>query len=217
MKKKILFNICLFFLSFSNVYASNSCSTDEKNRLLELANNVSINYEQVLEENDENDDIELDSYYKLRVHNLDKDLKLYLENDDNEFVLPTINKLEEEYFNNGEKLVFKIYSFSLNGCTNQLLRTITLDLPYYNEYYYFNKEKCQKYSEFKYCTEYLDKENDLDKEEIDNLFNEYIKENTSIVKSSSFYYILIAILLLMVIGIGVALYIKRLKKINKDL
>ena len=47
-------------------------------------------------------------------------------------------------------------------------------LPVYNYFYYYNKDKCLEYSDFKYCKEFLDTSN-LDYDQIETEFNEYIE------------------------------------------
>ena len=97
--------------------------------------------------------------------------------------------------------VFELYSYVDNLCTDELIKKVVVDLPTVNSYYYFNKEKCLENPDFKYCQEFLDIK-DISYEEIDKLFQEYIKkdDNNSSKKNNNY-------LLYILIGISVAIII----------
>ena len=191
MKKRILLLIgILLFIPNLKVKAIEACSNEELQRLQELANSFSITAEEIIEErvDDEDGSKYIYSYYKLTPHNMDKELRIYSEEEERYYYNVDINEITNgEYFS--DKFVFKVYSFTESICTGRVLKTITLDLPEYNSYYYYHKEKCQEYPEFKYCVERIEskdkkKFNKTD-EEIDKLFDEYIKEQTPVEKTKN--------------------------------
>lgn len=189
--KYIIFLVFIFFV-FYEVKAA-TCSNDEIKRLQEVANNVEIKtnyeikvYEKEYEEDDDTDLDFVDAYaiYKINIVNSNSELLYYyktskIENKE----LVDINNLANMTFTEDDKLTFYIYSNTLSTCPLKLLKTINVELPVYNRYYYQNKEKCNLYPDFKYCKEFM-KVNSNDYEKIDNLFDEYINENTSQNKES---------------------------------
>ena len=205
MRRNIKYLLILIIsISFINVKAVSKCSTDEMNNLKELASNMEFktSYDYFTDENG----IELVKY-TLKVSNMNDNLKiLYRENSSYEFRQVSVSELENYTFMDGLKLEFKIYSYTANLCTNELLRTVKIDLPKYNYYYSINKEKCSKYPEFKYCKEFMNIDN-IDVTTIDKLFSEYINENGTIVDkidNNKTLYIIIGSVL--VVGLGVGIY-----------
>lgn len=214
--KKILFSFSLLLICFSyiNVSAIDACTTSEMTRLRELANNVEISYTYEIEIFEEEN---IFLIYDLQVLNLHSDLKISYENkNSNEIIFlnnnnPTINGLGEN-----ETLIFYIYAYTDNMCVDTLLRTITVNLPIYNNYYYFNKERCEEYSDFEYCQEFMDV-SDLSFEEIDNKFNEYL-ESLRIDKFADTFknnYIYVIIGGVLILTIVVIIVIKK-QKVKKD-
>ena len=219
MKKniiKIIF-ISLFILGNINVNAANTCTSEELNRLKELANNVEIKYDYEIVDVGNYADID----YIFKVNNFDINLKIKLEVngslEDKIYTYSNQSELHEMYFKDGEKVNFKIYSYTLDNCIDKLLRTISIKLPYYNQYYYYNKEKCENYKDSKYCSEFLEKKINLSDEEIDKLLENEVKNENKEKKIkwlniSYKYFIFIAIGILISLIVIVSIIIVRKRK-----
>lgn len=187
MKKiKIIFGIIIFMMGI-NVYALEKCSNEEMARLRELANNVDFTYNYAINDEGNLDELSYESvYYKVTVSNWDNDLKLYYKYaDEKDYDEISIDELNNTEFPNDATLVFAIRAYVANMCTNELLKTKTLDLPYYNIYYYINKSKCDEYPDFKYCKEIMTKSPEKENDEIDDLFNKYIEKNNAIAEEKT--------------------------------
>lgn len=185
-KNKIIF--CIIMLAMSlNVHALEKCSNEEMARLKELANNVDFTYNYVINDEGNLDELSYESvYYKVTVSNWDNDLKLYYKYaDEKDYDEISIDELNNTEFPNDATLVFAIRAYVANMCANELLKTKTLDLPYYNIYYYINKSKCDEYPDFKYCKEIMTKSPEKENEEIDDLFNKYIEKNNQTVEEKT--------------------------------
>ena len=220
--KKIIYTLVICVISFSamNVFAINECTKEEQSRLQELANNIKIQYDYRLREDIiDGEVLEVEPIYKLKMLNSDADLryeyKLANENEKKAIRDYEIGDLEVY---EGDVLDFYIYSYTNNLCTNQFIKKIRVVLPTYNLFYYYNKDRCLEYSDFKYCKEFLDTSN-LDYEQIENDFNDYIeaqkKENESNFFKDNLVYIIISILVLIIIA--VVIIILRQKKKHEDL
>lgn len=219
MKKILVF--FLFFTLYFNVYAIDNCTSGEMNRLKELAKNVQIKYEYTL--NSTNHQIEeeiIDPRYRVQILNLDNSLKIYYKSTYySQGNLENIEDITTDYLiQGGDKLDFYIYSYTTNLCTDTMLRKITIDFPDYNLYYYENKDKCQKYPEFKYCEEFKDLK-DKDFEKIDKEFDNYIKslEINNIQNNLSKYWYLLVGFLLIIIFITVIIIFQKKKKKKDEL
>lgn len=212
---KFLFMIFLSFIVI-NVNALEDCTSSEMKRLTELANNVKIDYSYTIEESDYQDVLLI---YDIKIHNLNDDLKIYYQVENNsDKILIDNNQPTLEGYGEGETLTFSIYAYTTNRCVNKRLRTITVKLPIYNDYYYINKDKCSEYPDFKYCKEFMDNK-ELTIEEIDIKFEEYINdlkkdEIKNHFKINYIYYGLgIIVLIVLVI---VIIVLKRQKNKKKD-
>lgn len=206
--KKILI-VLLFFVSYLNVYAVDNCTSGEMARLKELAKNVEFKYNYKFENINE-EYHELWVQYNFEILNYSDDLKIYLNNKNN---VVDINTFKDRYFLLGDKTTFYIYSYTNNSCTDELLRTVNINLPSYNEYYYFNKEKCSNYPDFEFCKEFMNVSN-YSFAEIDEKFAEYIKDDKTpdlSQKSNYKLYIIIAGTLLVFIIVVFVLVIKKIK------
>ena len=214
---KIKVIICLMLFMFClNVKALDSCSTDELNGLKELANNVEIIKNLEIDDsryNPEDKSSGVGVYYTIKISNVNDDLMIFI-NNDGEKVKIDLNEVENFIFDNGSTSTFYIYSYTDNSCTNEFLRTITVKFDEYNPYYFINKDRCSKYSDFKYCKEYM-KIGNKSYEELDKLFDEYIKENTQNNNKNYteyLYYIIGGIVLVVLIILIVSYAVRRHKK-----
>ena len=223
MKKiKYLILIVLFLINI-DVKAVDSCTTDEMARLKELANNVEFKYDYEIDEDLNAKNQGLDDYllveYKLKELNVSNDIRISIDSLNDSTNLEIINtNYDEINLGEGDKITFKIYSHTTNLCTDRLLRTVTITLPYYSRYYYVNKDKCLEYKDFEFCQELMDYKTRYTNEEIDELLKDYLEENNdsnNIVDITNFnYYYLIPIISFIVI---VVILIVSKKKKNKDL
>ena len=202
---KIILMIVLFYIT-TNVFAIDNCTNDEMKRLRELANNVKITYDYTLNEKKQIDgEYLIFPRYKAIINNLDDDLKIYYRVNDSNADLENIDEITNDYvIQEGRKLNFYIYSYTNNLCTDELLKTINVTLPYYNYYYYENKTKCQEYPDFKYCKEFM--EVDLDFDKIDKEFDQYIKslepnDNINNLNIKWYYFILPVLVILIILVI----------------
>lgn len=211
--KKIKYLIVFIIISFIsiNVKAVN-CSTDELNNLKELANNVEIIYDYQIEEDKENKQI--DVYYTIQVLNMNEDLQFRFDKK----TPTTVSEITNNSYREGEKLTVSLYSYTEESCTNDLLRTLEVDFPYYNSYYYYNKDKCNTNPNFKYCQEFMytyDKTFD----EIDKLFNDYLNGDSSNninnnTENNYLIYIAISAIFVVLITVIIIIIIKRKKKLD---
>lgn len=217
--KKYFFILIALILIFSckDVLAIEKCTTSEMNRLKELASNVNfvaeIDY-QTVEEMKIEEEKYVQAFYNIKTLNSSPELKIYYEIDNYKY------EVEDNYIESIEdgKIKFYIYAYTANLCVDELIMTKTLELEELNSYYYYNKEKCQQYSDFKYCQEFYN--NDLSFEEIEKEFNEYLKNKdpNSIFSNPSNYALYIFIAFILVILIVVTLFfIKRKRRGVGDL
>lgn len=220
MKKiKYILVLVIFCLTF-NVKAIDQCTSEEMNRLRNLANQVEFKQEIFFDNLDEEDNGMTDEImvsYKISMINYNDELDYYIKtNNDELFEKLDINELNNLYFYPGETLSIRIYSYTENSCTNDLLTTKTIKFNYYNDYYYFHKDKCKEYPEFKYCKEFIQMDKEF--EEIDKLFNEYIQKNdpsstsNKFVDNNTIIYIISGVGL--IILISVIIFIIKRKKQN---
>ena len=217
--KKILFSFSLLLIYFCclNVSAIDACTTSEMTRLRELANNVNFSYQHYIDAEFEEEENVYD-HFLLQVLNLDDDLRIYYRDANNELVYLSQEELEATEYYSGKR-VFYVYSYTDNLCTDELLRTITLDLPVYNSYYHYNQDRCSEYPDFEYCEEYKDIK-EVRFEDIDNEFEDYISslrvdEFIDTVKDNYIYIVIGGVL---IIAIVVIIVVKKHKaKKNSDL
>lgn len=208
--KKILkcLSLIIIFLITSNVYAIDDCSTKEMNRLKELANNVKFTYSYQVEEESKEEEYII-ALYKFEVLNLSSDLHLVY----NKKVISENDLKNIDFYDRHQ--VFELYSYVDNLCTDELVKKVEIDLPVLNSYYYFNKEKCLEYPDFKYCQEFLDI-NDISYDEIDKLFLEYTKEDnndSSKKEDNNILYIIIgSVCISILVIISIILIIKKRNK-----
>ncbi|MBR3660805.1 MAG: hypothetical protein IKN63_02765 [Bacilli bacterium] len=224
MKKIEYILILIIILNVLNVKAIGSCTTDQLNHLKELANNVELKkiihvdeLNQDEEKTDDSSNLIKEVYYTIEVVNYDENLIIYYKDGDTKYKMGK-DEIDNFEFYEDENAIFNIYSYTSDGCTNDLLRTISLNFDYYNMYYYDNKDKCIGHEDFKYCQEYLNI-NDMDYKEIDKLYEEYIANkskktstDSSISNISFNKYYLIGGISLIIVSMLIILIIKKVKK-----
>ena len=211
--KKIRICLLIMIMLFTINVKADSCSDTEMARLKELANNVEFKSSYEIIEN--SDEIQV-AKYTIKVINMNDDLKiLYRESSDSVLEEISVSELESLKFDGGYTLEFRIYSYTANVCTNKLLTTKKVELLKYNSYYAENKEKCDKYPEFKYCKEFMNvKHSEFDK--IDEEFSKYLAQNgnfsVTVKENNYIIYIIGGVVLFSLIGVGTLIAIKRRKK-----
>ncbi len=214
MKRKIYLGL-LFIITFLvnlQVNAIQSCTNTEMERLRELAKNFKIQTSYEMDVDDENKSLYLE--YSAKFINFDPDLKIIYQLDSESDPIELTSTSEfEDIFSENSKVDFKIYSYTNNLCTERLLKTYTVNFPSYNDYYYFNKEKCDANPDFEYCKEFMNVE-DIDFKEIDKEFDEYLKEDsiTSKITNNLLWYIIGGLVGIVVLITIIVLIVKRKKK-----
>lgn len=221
---KYILPIVLFGL-VTNVKAIDACTTEEMSRVRELANQIEIKTNYRIEEDEERKkngaSDYLDVIYTIDVVNLSEDLKIYYKNiSDIDSIELDPTELQDTEFSEGQKIKFDIYSYTTNLCTNEFLKSITIEFPVYSRYYYVNKEKCVENPEFEYCKEFQDN-GDKSIEEIDKLLEEYKNKKTDNSENEiknellNNYSIIIAIGIVVIVILFIIIKVK--KKKNEDL
>ena len=217
--KNIICALIVSMISFytTNVFAINECTKEEQSRLQELANNIKIKYDYKLIEDDIDGEV-YDVYpiYRLEMLNSNIDLRYeYKFADESEKKAIRDYEIRDLEVDDGDVIDFYIYSYTDNLCTNQFIKKIRVVLPTYNSFYYFNKEECLEYSDFKYCKEFMDTGN-KSYEEIEELFTEYKNEKKTKKKDNFiikyFWYIFGGVLGLGALAFGIVVIVKKVKE-----
>ena len=161
----ILVLIMLFIINIDGVFAE--CTYTEKANLNKIAANVKVDYEIKKDEEISNDDLSetgetvlvINRSINLNVYNLSKEL--YLEQTDT-----SINETKTFYYDNSNsglittnytdlsmirKFTFKIYASDNTACPGEVLKTLYLTMPKYNEYY----DMCENIKDFSLCKEFI--------------------------------------------------------------
>ena len=215
--KKIFITIMIVFISliWKNVYAIDACTTNEMSRLRELAGNVEFKTSYEFDDVD-NEYKNVFIFYDIDILNFSDDLKITYELDGTEYELFSDDKKIEDLWE-GLNLTFNIYSYTDNLCTERLLKTVKVNLPFYSDYYYFNKDKCNNHKDFKYCQEFISIE-DREYEDIDKLFQEQVislennkDDNNEIIKSKNIYIYIIIGVILIILGISIPIIVSKRK------
>ena len=173
MKRKIIFNIFVILLLFLFVFnctkVKAACSTEEKNKLIQLAYNVKFDYELLPNEGNN------DRSFSLTISNLTKDLEVRYSYStykyDEKSKTPGIIKMDE-YFAGGITHKIKIYSSSSATCKSIFLTTKYVSIPKFNPY--FETDDCKKYPDFKLCNMWY--EGDITRSEFKEKLETYIKD-----------------------------------------
>ena len=152
-KTLIPVTILSLLIPFTKAEAA-TCDSDDLERLTSLANHVDFSYTYSKYDNSEYNPYQYDMYlYNFSLSNLTEEL--YALNSKN------ISSFKFDYQNNEDGKVIEYgleggeYSIDIysKNC-NKKLRTISLTLPYYNQYH--NSEKCQEesYQDLDVCKEW---------------------------------------------------------------
>lgn len=149
-KSLCLLFVFTFFLGLLTVNAQ--CSTSEKNALKKEAYKIELDYKI-------DDVVDIYRYYHISVEAVNMNANMYLTNAyDENFFWKEENLINQAIplglYENGEKVVFRIYSSSKTACPDTLLHTKTINLPYYNDYAL--REECKGLEDFALCQRWYD-------------------------------------------------------------
>lgn len=152
MKGKNLIKIILIIVSVLSLFiytkteAKTTCTTQEKNNLIQLAYNVKFDYELLPDEGN------LNRSFSLTISNLFEGIEVrygfstYLYNKNSE--TPGIVKMSE-YFAGGQTHKILVYASPTSACKDQILATKMITIPKYNSY--SEREECIGIEDFKLC------------------------------------------------------------------
>lgn len=220
---KYLLPVLLFFITF-NVKAIDACTNEEMVRLRELAKQVQFKTDYEINTTETTNDAgekiinDVDVLYKIQIINDNEDLRYYYKlSSQKEKKQVSSNDLSNMSFPDGEKLQISIYSYTTNLCTDELLKTETIDLPAYNIYYYLNQDKCKSNPDFKYCKEFMNVE--INNEEIEKQFDKYLEEKnfkqaSNFLKENIIYILIGIVVIITGLIFGLKIFKKRKKKLD---
>lgn len=167
--RKILSYFIIVFAFFPFYVSAFECSSNDRERLQKMANNISV----TLEERN----IDGVIYFDATVAGVSKEIRLY---DQAKFIYYrniTENDINEIIF---EKLrQGKTYTYNVVGdstCENYNFRTIRLSIPVYNIYY--DEPICENAKTYKLCQKWYDNSN-LSYEDFKSKVKSYIQNNTT--------------------------------------
>ena len=225
---KIFFAI-LYILTitiYTKTEAKQTCTTQERNNLIQLAHNVKIDYEL----SDDRSSAEGKRYYKITVSNITEGvyithgLEKYMFDleDDN----PGIIVLDGLFRPNGIYYL-DVYASNKTNCSGEFLLRKTARVPSYN--IYTEKKECQQYPDFRLCNKSY--QGSITDSEFNQELNRYInklnskaekiekKEQKTMLENIIAFYvekrevtIPITVTLFIIIGIFVSRMIKKQKQ-----
>ena len=148
MKKSFLIILLVVIILPLNANASSKiCDREEYNKLKQIAYNVNISYELVIDET-----TEYGYYFKIFVSNLTEDIKIkhltkfYTYDEESENKSKTDINLR---LGGGLSYEFLIYGTSKTWCIDEYVGVKRITLPTYN--LYFTHKECIGYEEFSLC------------------------------------------------------------------
>ncbi len=214
MRKFKYFILIVFMLFINYVNVNAACSES----IIDEASKVTIDKKTVT--NIAEDEIYLQVQVKNITNNIyvnvteseDNTSKNYYYKDTEKGLL----KINSYYLYEKIKWTAKIYSNS-NECNGELLKTISIETPKYNEYH--SSEECKKLYVFKYCDYFSDTSN-IDKKEFTRIMDEHYKKinQTSMdrfIKTIAKYYLYVLTPIILVGGIYIIKIIKLKRSMKK--
>ena len=145
IKYLLLIIMALFAI---NVYADDTCDSNELARVKELAKKVEFDYSYVV-----NDDATIN--FSIEAVNLNRDLEVVIVEDYynqkyREFKDNASHSNKLDGFRSGERVVITINAYVPNRCSGKTVLTKTIKLPYYNitktDTYFFKKTDPKDYN-----------------------------------------------------------------------
>ncbi len=247
---KVIFAFLISVIFVSNVGAASVCSTSEQAELRTAAGNIRAMNQEMEEDLDPSiygfpdagdETTEIDppkvNYFDISVSNITDKFYIEVTNDyDKERVRYNNSNSTDDIitfpWRNLEQVTnftIKVYTSENTGCPNELMRTITLKLPRFNEYYDYalctdapEFNLCQKYVTFDYVeqinfleqiTEYLtNKRNQgINANEYDNSLWKRIMD---FIADNKYYFIGGGAALVIVAGVAVVVIVKRKRSLD---
>ena len=179
MKKILCF---IFLLCLHGMVYADSCPSSELARLKNIAKHIEFayDYEIKIKEGTESGSESQYADFKVTVTNLNKDLKVMIENDYlesnyKEFINDGTNQGVLSGFSSGEEITITVRAYVDNDCMGTILLTKNIKFPYLNKYY--ASEECKNNPTFKYCSKMLD--NDITYEEFTNELGKFLGKQTN--------------------------------------
>lgn len=202
--KKILFVITLLLISISNVNAE-PCDAYDIKRLKEIAEGVEITYE-LLPPVEYEGDITIRDNYKIKISGFQEDIIVVNEKE---------NKVYDSTSDYNEIIDggVKQYRIKSRSCS-QILRTVVLKLPVYNNFSEHEYCKEKKYKDLVVCQEWV--ENSVSEREFNDAIveiNQMDSENNSVNWLKENKIILIITIVFLFVLIGIVLVLKRKKEV----
>lgn len=152
MKEKKIIKTFFMILCILSIYsyipteAKTTCTTQEKNTLIQLAHNVKFDYELLPDEGN------LNRSFSLTISNLFEGIEVRYGSTNYSFdkksKTPGIVKMDG-YFAGGQTHKILIYASSTSACKNQILATKMITIPKYNSY--SERDECTGIEDFKLC------------------------------------------------------------------
>ena len=153
---KVLFIIMIMMLGI-NVKALDACTTEKMNNLKEVASKIEFNYTYEMKETDGY----IYPEFTITATNLNEDLKALIIKDFytlnyREFVDDGTGRGKLTGFVEGQNVTVTMKAYTVDECSTRTVLVKQVKLPYYNRYY--DKEFCLTNPNFKYCSEFTEKE-----------------------------------------------------------
>ena len=137
---KILFVIVCYFAYSSNVLAD-LCDKEHIKELKELANQVEVSYEYIVDDDEDGDGEKTINVYSVDVNLLSDEL--YLSDGRKKYYFNGFDNGILKLYYNASKIDFEVRS---TRCFDYKLKTISINLPKYNTYSY--RSECKELSEY---------------------------------------------------------------------
>lgn len=176
MKSRTLLKWCLFllifgcFFSIQNVNAANTCTTQEKNKLIQQAYNIKFDYEFV----NYKDEYDASRFYKITASNITPEI--YIQYNSINYYYDTNKQTAgvitfQNVFSPNASYDFKIYASTKSSCNGTQITYRSITTPVYNVY--SEMKECEEYKDFKLCNKnYAGQVNDeLFKKELEKYKN----------------------------------------------
>lgn len=153
VRNLFLILIALFLLPNIKVEAASTCTTQEKNNLIQLAYNIKIDYELLPNMGDDN------RPFKLTISNLTPNMEVHY--DESIYKYDTVGEGNgngiikmSETFVGGKSYKIGIYSSKKSVCGETFLTSRYISIPKFNAF--SEQEECKTYPDFKYCNKWYE-------------------------------------------------------------
>ena len=208
--KKYLIIIFIFMITL-NVNAT--CYSDDLKLMKEQVSGIEFKKNYTLDIN--KDEKKVTTYYTISIINKDSSFKYQYRLLKDKNYIDISDKEEFGTFEGGNKVIVNI--LGSGECSNTIIKSRTVDLIPYNSLYYFNKDTCQKYPDYRYCEEWINTLNisqETFNKNLDIYINQLNKKNKDKFDIKEFLSLLVKIIISIIIIIVVVIFI--IKKTKKD-